>query len=83
MTEQEKPFELYQFGVRMTIFPNGDVWISTKGDIQVIDGRVISVNGFMITAIRMIRKPAKIPVCIKWLNEFDRWRRDPTRRRRK
>ena len=40
-----KAKEIYKFGTRLTIFENGDVYVSTKGDVHIIEAkRIIDIN---------------------------------------
>ncbi|WAE39534.1 MAG: hypothetical protein FHOMOCKG_00006 [Methanophagales virus GBV302] len=39
-----KPMEgqtIEMYGVRVTVFRNGDVYISTKGDVTIVDARTV------------------------------------------
>jgi len=40
MTEKEmKAKEIEEFGARITVFENGDVFISTHGDVHILECR--------------------------------------------
>lgn len=40
-----KSKEIYKFGTWLAIFENGDIYISTKGDVHIIEAkRIIDIN---------------------------------------
>ena len=40
-----KAEEIYKFGTWLTIFENGDIYVSTKGDIHIIEAKqIIDIN---------------------------------------
>lgn len=52
MEEKLKEEEIYKFGVWLTIFENGDIFVSTKGDIHVVQAkRIIDINDNRVKTI--------------------------------
>ena len=42
-----KPMEgqtIEMYGVRVTVFRNGDVYVSTRGDVTIVDARAVIAN---------------------------------------
>ena len=47
-----KAKEIYKFGTWLTIFENGDVYVSTKGDVHIIEAkRIIDINDNRVKTI--------------------------------
>ena len=46
-----KPMEgqtIEMYGVRVTVFRNGDVYVSTKGDVTIVDARAVIANNKIV-----------------------------------
>lgn len=51
-----KAKEIEEFGVRLTIFSNGDVYVSTPADIHIIQAKHIFGKGWRIGSDYLQRK---------------------------